>query len=221
LFARSFSEDNDVVEIGVAEEPKVGVKHWVDEALEDWRGSGKTHWHDCVFVKAVEGFEGGVFLMAGRDAKVREAGADVKGGDPVRACKITHDGAGEWDRVLVRFDLGVKVTVIDHKAKLSWACSRRRISDKEDRGRGCGFGGTDETPLKFEVEELLELFEFFSGHVIEFALLEDLSFTDLDLAVMLGSVSRKFVGGLVREHGVGVVAEFQGNGFKPTFFVAG
>lgn len=139
FFKRSFGKDDDIVQVGVAEDAEKRVEDRVNEALEDRRSSGKSHWHDGVFVEAVEGFEGGFGFVSGCDAEVCESGTDVKGGDPVGGGEVIHDGSGERNRVLVEFNLAVEVSVVDNKAELSGAVSVRGVAYEEDGGRGVGF----------------------------------------------------------------------------------
>lgn len=137
FFAGSLSVDDNIIQVGVAEDSKEGVEDAIDESLEDRRRGGESHGYDGVFKEAIGGFEGGSGLRAWTHAYVRKAGADVHGGNPVCAGEIVHHGPCEWDGVFVQLNLAVEVSVIDHEAKLSGAGAGGGVSYEED---GCGGG---------------------------------------------------------------------------------
>ena len=124
LFEGSLGIDDDVVEIRVAEDAEVRVEYGVDESLEYRGGGGEAHGHDSVFEESIEGFEGGCRLRAGGDSEIREAGANVHGGDPVGSCEVVHDRPGQWDWVLIQLNFAVEVSVIDDESKLSGTGAR-------------------------------------------------------------------------------------------------
>ena len=70
LFERSFGEDDDIIKVGMTEDPEVGIEDRVHESLENGRGGGESHGHDSIFIEAVEGFEGGVSFRPGSHAEV-------------------------------------------------------------------------------------------------------------------------------------------------------
>jgi hypothetical protein len=141
FFESAFSIDYNVIEVGVAEKSEVRVEDLVDEPLEDGRSGGEAHGHDGIFVEAVGGFEGGMGLRSGGHTDIGEAGAHVHGGDPVSACEIVHDCAGERDGVIVEFDFAIEVSVVNNEAELVGA----RVLYEENRCGGGRLRGSDET----------------------------------------------------------------------------
>jgi hypothetical protein len=149
FFQASLGVDDDIIEVSVAEDSEIGVENRVDKALEDGGGGWESHWHDGVLKESIEGFEGGQMFRARGDTDIGEAGADVHGSDPVGACEVVHNRAGEGNRILVLFNVFVEVAEINDEAELPGACAWWWVSYEEDRGGGLGFGRTDKAALEF------------------------------------------------------------------------
>lgn len=220
LLERALGVDDNVIEVGVAEDAKIGVEDRIDEPLEDRGGGGESHGHDGVLEGAEEGFESSGFLRAGGHAEIGETGTDVHSSDPIGASEVVHEGTGEGNGVLIEHDLAVEVPVVDDEAKLARTATGGGVAYEEHRGRGFRLGGFDETALDLKIEEGFELFKLFLRHVVELACLELGPFSELNGTVVVWSVWRKLIGGLVGEDGVSEVAEFLWNGVKPSFLVA-
>lgn len=219
-FERAFGVDDDVVEVSVAEDSEVGVEDGVDKTLENGGSGGESHRHDGVLKGAKKGFKGGRFFGTGGHSEVGETRAHIHRCDPVGACEVIHQGAGQGDWVFIEDDLAIEISVVDDESELARAAAGGGVANEEDRGGGFGFGRLDETSLDLEVEKGLKLLELFLGHIIEFARLKFGSFTELDRAVVVWAIWGKFVGGFVGEDCISKVTEFPGDCLKPAFFVS-
>ena len=91
MFLLVVREDDDVVEIGEAEESEVGSEGGIDESLEDGWGGGKSHGHYFVFVESKHGFEGQLPFVSFCNTDVIEACSNVKFGKDVGFSQAIDD----------------------------------------------------------------------------------------------------------------------------------
>lgn len=146
----------------MAENAQEGVEDRINESLEDRGSRCESHRHDSVLIKAIKRLKGGLRFMAGGYSEIGESGTNIKGGYPVGGGEVVHDSSGEGNWVLVEFNLGIEVSIVDDEAKLTGTVSVGRVTDEENGGRGVGFRGANKTALEFEVKELFELFKLLS-----------------------------------------------------------